>query len=239
MNSRNLVPVSQLAAKKGTKVILYGKPGTAKTPMVMQLPKAVACVTESGLSSVANCQMASYGCFDFKSIKEFFDWFLNPAAKDVYQFQTLIIDSLSKLCDIALQHYQSRNSHGLKAYGEMNDFVMDIVEKLQKMPNMNVIFNCQMLTEEITVPTNLPGVTNTVKYNSPLFPGNKLTAKILHEIDEIWFVKNVQRPQWNLGYGPAIHTADNAEFMARSRSLVQLDPVEPPDLNYIFRKING
>lgn len=238
MNSRNLVPVSQLAAKKGTKVILYGEPGTAKTPMVMQLPKAVACVTESGLSSVANSNMASYGCFEFKQIKEFFDWFLS-GSRDVYQFQTLIVDSLSKLCDIALQHFQKRNSHGMKAYGEMNDFVMDIVERLQKMPNMNVVFNCQMLKEDITVPTDIPTITKTAKYCSPLFPGNKLTAKILHEIDEIWFVRNVQRPQWNLGYGPAIHTADNVEYKARSRSLVQLDPIEPPDLNYIFRKLNG
>lgn len=239
MNSRDLVPLSTLAAKRGAKVLLYGEPGTAKTPMVMQLPKAVACVTESGLSSVANLGIPSYGCFDFKSIDLFFKWFLNPNSRDVYQFQTLIIDSLSKLCKIVLGYYESRNSHGLKAYGDLSKYVMDIVTKLQNMPNMNVVFVAQMITETITIPGKLPGTVETRNYNTPLFPGQKLSEEIPHEIDEVWYAHNTHRSQWNLPYGPVIRTKDtDGSALARSRCC-KLDPIEPPDLNYIFRKMNG
>lgn len=241
MNSRNLVPVHQLAKKQGAKILLFGPPGTAKTPLVMQIPNAVACITETGLSSVQNVRYKTPSAFcpDFKKVDEFFKWFCNPNSKDVYQFSTLIIDSITKLCDIVLKYQQTRNKDGRAAYGEMATYVLNIVNYLQNMDRMNVIFVSQMISEQRPMPgcVPLPGQPMpTEAYNVPLFPGRVLSEKIPHDIDELLYIDRTTLP--NGQYGPAIFTVDTGVGMCRSRC-GKLQPLEFPDLNAIINKINS
>lgn len=237
MNARDLKPISQLAQKTGAKIILYGPPGTAKTPMMAQLTKAVALLCETGLSSVKNSNMPACMALDFPTIDQFRKWFIDPKSTDVRQFDTLVIDSLTALCDIVLKYYLDRNKHGLKAYGELLEYVMDFVQALCRMPNMNVIFICQMMTEEkVSFPQGILGTQESKPYNRPLFPGQKLERKIPHEIDEIWYVDRIKYSDGQVR--PAIHTVDTGAFLARSRN-GRLQPVEPPDLNLLINKINS
>lgn len=239
MNSSNLVHVTRLVEKCGAKMLVYGEPGTAKTPMAFSLPNAVACVTETGLSSIRQSNVMAYNCQDYASIDEFFKWFCFSNSKDVYKFNTLIVDSLSRLTDIVIEFYKSRNKNLQKAYGDLADYVLKIVHHLHDMPNMNVVFLAQMFQEQQPIPGAMPvnGSLPTIPYNVPLFAGQKLMEKIPHIMNEIYYVKKLHRPDGI--YGPAIITNDtNGEAMARSRC-GKLNTLEPPDLNYIFSKINS
>lgn len=235
MNASNLVTVGQLAQKSGAKVILYGPPGTGKTPTAMMLPNSVTAVVEKGLASVRNSNTMCADCDNFQKIDEFYKWFLNPTSKDARKFSTHIIDSLSKLCKIALAHYELTVKDPRQAYQKMAKFVINIITGLQQIPNLNVLYLAQMATEEVVVPGPLPGQILTRPYNRPLFPGKQLDKDIPHEIDEIWYVDNVNRPDGV--YGPAVHTKDSGKAMARSRHY--LNDLEPLDLVYLFNKINA
>lgn len=239
MNASDLIPVGQLAERTGAKILLYGPPGTGKTPMAMSLPNSVACITEPGTRSVRGYSTPCAKCYDYKSVVEFFKWFCDPNSKDVYQFQNLIIDNLTKLADIVLEFEKTRNKDPRKAYGNLLDYVLGVVNYLQTMANMNVIFITQMQTLEVVVPGGLPipGQIQTKPYNRPLFPGQKLDEKVPHAIDEVLYVHRRHRPDGI--FGTCILTKDNGEAMARSRTPDRLAELEPPDLAYIINKLNS
>lgn len=238
MKFTDLKPLSVLATGLGAKVLLYGPPGTGKTPMIASLPNSVMCCVENGLSSVKNSSTLAKDCYNFNEFDDYYRWFVG--SKEADQFQTGVFDSLTQIANLALEEKKRVNSHGMKAYGEMAEYVLGVVHKLCLIPKKNIIFTAQMATEEIPLPNQGPFTDEpeTFKYNRPLFPGRVLSKQIPHSIDEILYVHNCRRPDPTNSFGPAIATTDTGTAMARSRC-GKLAPLEPADLNYLFSKINS
>lgn len=241
MKFSDFKPVGQLATFSGVKGILYGPPGTGKTPMFASLPAArtIMGVTEAGLLSVRGWgKPPAVWLTSFDKIEEFRIYMTDPRnQRELAPFDTYIIDSLTKLCDIVLKHFETRYKDGRKAYGEMSKYIMVFLQQFFFLPNKNVIFACQMATEEVIVAGQGFNAQQQIQpYNRPLLPGKELNKKVNHDIDEVWYVHHTMRPDGS--YGPAIATTDTGIAMARSRC-GKLAPLEPPDLNYLFAKINS
>ena len=216
---KQLKPASQLAQQFGVKAVLYGAPGTGKTPLLQTLPNPVICVTEPGMLSMRNVQnVACWEASNIDLLDQFFDWlFRSPEAK---QFQTVAIDSVSQMAEMVLNAYLPKHKHAMQAYGEMSKKVLEYINGLYYLKGLNV---CLIAKEDFS---------NNER--RPYFPGKDLNVKIPHLYDEILHIgeENVTgsvQPQIK------IRTKQVFGVIARDRS-GRLQELEEPHLGNIFAK---
>ena len=222
MNSNDLKPASALALRLGVKCIAYGPPGSGKTPLSNSAPNPVMCVTEPGMLSMRKSPIKhAYDAYTAKRIDEFFDWFFKSA--EAKKFDTLIVDSVSQMAESYIKDAQEHNKHGLKAYGEANTKVMDVLTQLYYMPNKHVYIVCKQ-----EVYQEQEGMIKR-----PYFPGQELKIRVPHLFDEILHIDKVQMPPH--GLVTAIRCKEIFGIMARDRS-GNLNELEPPDLGALFTK---
>lgn len=218
-----LVPISQLDRNYGVKCILYGAPGTGKTPVAATAPNTVILVTEPGTKSVRHLKnIPAWSGFTVKDIQEFFAWV--AGSHDAKQFQTVIVDSISEMAEIFLKDAEAKNKHGLQAYGQMNENVYKICWDLFHLKDKHVILNGK---EQVV---DVGGVTKKRAY----FPGKELNIKIPHLYDEILQLCKADIPGIT-GPQTAIRTIENFEAHARDRS-GKLNELEPPNLANLIAK---
>ena len=218
-----LVPISQLDQNYGVKCIMYGAPGTGKTPVAATAPNPVILVTEPGTKSVRHLKnIPAWKGFTVKDINEFFAWL--AASNDAKQFDTVIVDSISEMSEIFLKDAEANNKHGLKAYGEMNEAVYKICWDLFHLKNKHVV----LIGKEQIVETG--GVSKKRAY----FPGKELNIKIPHLYDEILQLCKADIPGM-VGPQSAFRTIENFEAHARDRS-GRLNELEPPNLANLIAK---
>lgn len=221
---RDLQPASTLARKFGVKTVMYGGPGSGKTPLIMTAPRPVLCVVEPGMLSMRQAtNIPAFEAYTPERIEEFFDWiFRSPEARN---FDTVAFDSASQVAEIILTQELKRNKDGRKAYGEMSRRCMDYFNGLYFLPNKHVyLIAKQTVVDE-----------GGVMRRKPYFPGQDLNVKVPHLYDEILHLGQVNLP----GMGKpvvGIRTAEAFDIMARDRS-GKLAELEPPDLSALFAKV--
>ena len=154
-------------------------------------------------------------------IDEFFNWFFNsPETKN---FDTLIVDSVSQMCESYIAKAIKANKHGLRAYGEMATTVMDHLTKLYYMPNKHLYLICKQQVFQ----------TNEGTIKRPYFPGQELPVRAPHLFDVVIHVDKVQHLQHGMVTG--LRCLETFGIMARDRS-GNLAEIEPPDLGALFAK---
>lgn len=236
MNQSNLKPAGQLAQRFGVKCMLFGQPGTGKTPMLNTAPRPVLLATEPGLLSMRGSNLPTWEAYNPQAIAEFFDWFLK--SKESANFDTLAIDSGSQLAEIILAEEQRRQKDGRKAYGEMSRRCMEYFDGLYFMPNKHIVLICKQMKAETgkqIVKNEAGGFGVEMIYQAqPYFPGNDLNIKVPHRYDEILYVGRATVPG-RAKEVIAIRTQGTAEILARDRS-GRLAELEPPNLADIFNK---
>jgi hypothetical protein len=236
MNINSLKPAGTLAQKFGVKAMLYGQPGTGKTPMLNTAPRPVLLATEPGLLSMRGSTLPTWEAYTPERIAEFFDWFFK--SNEAKNFDTLAIDSGSQLAEIVLSKHQRACKDGRKAFGEMSRECMDYFDQLYFMPQKHVILICKMMQVEVgkqLVKSETGGfVVETVFQSQPFFPGKDLNIKVPHRYDEILYVGRATipgQPQPVI----AIRSKGTDEILARDRT-GRLAELEPPDLTSLFNK---
>jgi len=234
MQASNLKPAGQLVQRYGVKALIYGQPGSGKTPMLNTLPRPVLLATEPGLLSMRDSLIPTWEAYTPEKIEEFFAWFFQSA--EVKNFDSLAIDSGSQLAEIRLTRELKRNKDGRKAYGELSRSCMEDFSKLFFMPQKHIFMNCKMQRAEVGKNVVVEGGQFSVEMsyqNQPYFPGQDLNIKVPHLYDEILFVGEATIP--GLGKKVAIRTKGTDEIMARDRS-GRLAELEPPDLGLLIQK---
>lgn len=223
MQMRDLKPASQLARKFGVKALMFGGPGSGKTPLIMTAPRPVLCVVEPGMLSMRQATgIPAWEAYTPERIEEFFDWaFRSPEARN---FDTFGFDSISQVAEIVLTQELKRNKDGRKAYGEMSRRVMDWVNGLYFLPNKHVY----LIAKQASVDEG--GVLR----RKPYFPGQDLNVKVPHLYDEILHIGPTNVPGMQ-GTQTAIRTKEAFDIMARDRS-GKLAELEPPHLGNLFAK---
>lgn len=237
MNINDLKPASEFASKYGVKSIVYGKPGTGKTPMLNSAPRPVLLSVEPGLKSMANSSIPTFEAHTIDKLEEFFKWFFG--SQEVNNFDTLAIDSASQIAEVSLLAKALKFKDGRQVYGEMGKQVGGWFNDLFFFPNKHIIAICKEGKEEIG--TNMINEGGTIKVEvitrlRPYFPGNELNVKIPHQYDEIFHVDHRRIP--GVGLVPAFLTKGNDKINARDRS-GKLNDIEEPNWANIIKKCSS
>lgn len=217
-------PAHKLAMRFGIKAVIYGPPGSGKTPLVETAPRPVMLVCEPGMLSMRKSNLPCWNAINQpKEIDAFFKWLAGSA--EAKNYDTIGMDSVSQAAELILREELGRNKDGRKAYGEMSRRVMEYMETLFYMPQKHTALLCKQAIIE--------GV-NDGKMRLPYFPGQDLGIKMPHLFDAFWHLDNhriqgVPQPQ------RALLTRARFDTMARDRSGL-LDEYEYPNLQQVFAK---
>ena len=216
MDSRDLRPAREFAQMYGCKSLVYGAPGSAKTPLIDTAPRPLLLACEAGLLSMRKSNVPTYQAFTPERIDEFFKWFFH--SNESKNFDTIAIDSAPQMADIYLQNILNGKSkagnkvHGQAAYGEMARNVMDNLRPLFYMPQKHAYVICKETSDAQGM-------------KRPYFPGQQLNVDVPHLYDFILHlgIKNVP------GMGQALAFQCNQTFdaLARNRTGNLLDYEEP------------
>lgn len=217
MNINDLKPAKDFAQLFGCKAIIYGSPGSGKTPLINTAPRPVLLAVEPGLLSMRSSTVPTWMAPNKARIDEFMKWFEHSSESK--NFDTLAIDSVSMMCNIALD--ESKAKHGLAQYGEMADYVWPYMQRLYFMKEKHMYL---IAKEELTPDGK----------RRPAYPGQQLPRDIPHLYDCILRLARVPIP--NIGEQLAFQCNPSIDVVARNRT-GDLDDFEFPDFGKIVKKV--
>lgn len=223
MDIRSLRPARDFAVQYGVKAIVYGPPGSGKTPVINSAPRPIMLACEPGLLSMRTSTVPTFFAANSDMIDEFFLWFFN--SNETRNFDTLALDSASHMADTYLQALLTGKSksgnkvHGKVAYGEMARMTMDHLRKLYYMPQKHAYLICK------------EGTFDSIK--KPYFPGQNLLVEVPHLYDAILNL-NVQNVP-GVGQTKAFRCQASIDVFARDRT-GNLAEFEPPNFGALVAK---
>lgn len=221
MNLASLRPAKEFAINYGFKSLVYGPPGSGKTPVMNTAPRPVLLACEPGLLSMRNSNVPTYLGYDAKSIDEFFSWLFN--SNETKNFDTVGIDSITQMCEHYLTAAEKTNKHGLSAYGEMANRSMAQLDGLYFTKYKHTYLICKEAATE----------TNRILIRKPYFPGRELPIKIPHRYDAILRLATHNVP--GMGGMKAFRCIASIDEDARDRTGM-LAEFEPPDFSKLVGK---
>lgn len=223
MNINDLKAAKEFAQCFGIKAVVYGPPGTGKTPILNSAPRPLLLACEPGLLSMRNSTIPTWIGDTPARIDEFFKWFFNSA--ETKNFDTLGIDSASFMADIYLQKALKDNKHGMKAYGEMAESVMEHLRTLFYTRYKHTYIICK---EEAHTGDGL-----TIK--RPYLPGKVLNIDVPHLYDAVLRLAKANVPKMNGQEMLAFQCVGTYNIIARNRT-GNLDDFEAPDFGALVSK---
>lgn len=221
MDQRNLRPANDFAIQYGFKALIYGPPGSAKTPLLNTAPRPLLLACEPGLLSMRGSTIPTFCAFTSAAIDDFFKWFFN--SNETKQFDTIAVDSISQMAEIYLTDAKKSNKHGLKAYGEMAEKVLEQLGGLYFTKEKHTY----LIAKEAAIDDN------GTRIRKPYFPGQQLPIEVPHKYDAILRLAMHNVP--GVGQKLAFRCVGSLEEMARNRTGMLLE-FEPPDFSALVRK---
>ncbi len=222
MKASDLKPAGQLAQQFGVKLLVFGPPGTGKTPTTSTAPRPVLCATEPGLRSMQGSTVPTWEAYDSARISEFFEWFAK--SNETKNFDTFAIDSISNLAEIILTEELIKNKHGMGAYGELAKIVKKWIDLLYYKKECHIYLIAKQELKE----------DSGIIWKKPYFPGQVLNVYVPHLFDEYFHVSPIN---FSTIPKPVVcyRTRLTYDISCRDRS-GNLDEYEQTDLTYIFNK---
>lgn len=217
MNANDLMPAGEFARNYGVKAIIYGPPGSAKTPLINTCPRPVLLITEPGALSLRGSKVPAYEAYTEEKIDEFFKWFFD--SNETKNFDTLAIDSTSQMADTYLQVAKVKIKHGLQQYGWMAERTMAHLRR--------VFFTKNKHTYLIAKEQDQSGL------KKPYWPGQDLNVNIPHLYDAIIRVAKASIP--NVGETLAFQCQGTFDVIARNRT-GNLNQYEEPHFGKLIAK---
>ena len=200
MDIKSLKPAKEFAQMFGVKSLIYGAPGSSKTPLVNTCPRPVLLACEPGLISMRNSNVPTWEAYTSERIDEFFTWLFN--SNETKNFDTVAIDSGSQMADIYLQKAFKSNKHGLAAYGEMARETMKQLRGIYYTRYKHVYL--------IAKESNIDG------YKKPYFDGKQLPVEVPHLFDEILHLGIHNIP--GMGQLKSFQCVGTIDILARDRT---------------------
>lgn len=232
---------SQIVKDSGVKIISYGDAGVGKTVLVASLPRPVLISAESGLLSLEKENLDRiYGpsglpyTTDIMTIQvttlaefeEAFAWCTHP---DMQQyFDSIAIDSLSEIGEKCLANYKPMHKDPRKAYGDMQDKMLEMIKKFRDISGKHVYMSAKMSKDK-------DEVTGQFLWG-PSMPGQKLGPQLPYLFDEVFRYQLM--PAADGSKTRVLQTQPGLNDSSKDRS-GKLTEFEFPHLGYIINKIKG
>ncbi len=227
MRASDLRPARDFANQFGVKCVVYGAPGSGKTPLINTAPRPLLLACEPGLLSMRNSTVPTYQGYTVKAIDDFFEWFFNSA--ETKNFDTICIDSVTQMADIYLQGALTGKSksgnkvHGKVAYGEMATETMKQLRGLY----YSIQKHTYLIAKEAATEDN--GVT----MRRPYMQGKQLPVEFPHLFDEILHLGIHNVP--GVGQVKSLQCNASIDTLARDRTGM-LAEFEQPDFSALVKK---
>jgi hypothetical protein len=221
-----LTTTGQLANYSGVKCIIYGNPGSGKTPLVLTAPNSIYVAIERGQVSLQGTNHPAVAAYDLPSFYEFMAWM--DKSEEAKQYETFFFDSISHLAQLILNDELNKKSksgekvNGQAAYGAMAKRVLTLMDKIQSMDGRNIVMLAQLNTK--------------TEQQRPYFPGNEIDTKLPHLFDGVFHLGEHDIPEKGVHY--SLQMRETSDVFARCRFIGAAN-YERPDLGYLFNKLNG
>lgn len=230
MQESDFRPAKDFALKYGVKAVVYGGPGSGKSPICIETAtRPAVCITEPGFLSLRKSTAPTWPAFNPARFEEFILW--GTSSVEAKNYDTFIIDSISQSCETCVdQELGGKTSggneqHGLRAYGKMARIMMEHLFKLYFLPEKHIILIAKLQNYEI----------NNAIYKRPYFPGKELPVRVPHLYDLVICLGSYNIPGVVPSPTKAFRCFEQFDMMARDRSGNLLE-YEPPNITHIIQK---
>lgn len=216
----------QAAQLHGVKLLVYGDSGAGKTYMASTAPAPVILSAEAGLLSLRRFQIPVIEIQTVEDLVQAHLWCQQSA--EAGQFQTVYLDSITEIAEVVLANAKKLVKDPRQAYGELIEKMLSTIKAFRDLQGKHVVMTAKMEPFKDTL-------NGTVTYMASM-PGSKLGPQLPYLFDEVFRLGigvDTQGAKYRF-----LQTQPDLQYSAKDRSGV-LDPVEPPDLNYVFNKILG
>ena len=227
--SVNVVRASKLA-NEGNSLLVYGDSGRGKTFCVGSLPVGLTLILDfdRGVETLSQTEHHVVRPDSYEELMEVYQGLVDGSLK--YRFVAL--DSLSEL-EKAIQAERKRVKGkpftSLKEFGESSELMREIVRKFRDLraQGITAVFTCLEMSLDIEL-----GDSQVITKHVPLV-SRKFALEVCGLADMVsrLLINPSTRER-------ELHFAGCSEFIAKTR-VHAVNPIEPPDLTALFRKIYG
>jgi phage nucleotide-binding protein len=167
----------------GIKILVFGRAGAGKTVLTATAGESTIILSnESGLLSIAEApdyvKVAQIESMD--DMDDMYEFLLEDAEEGEPTFKWICLDSISEIAEVCLAYEKKQSKDPRKAYGELQERMMDLLRKFRDLPHYNVVMTCKMRRQ-----TNDEGRT----FFAPMMPGQQLHQQIPYIFDEVFALR--------------------------------------------------
>ena len=220
----NLKSTGNLAGN-GVKLLVYGQAGAGKTSLIPTLPNPIVLSAEGGLLSIQDAELPYLEITTMAELQEAYKWLAESA--EAAQFESVAIDSISEIAEVALNYEKKVNKDPRAAYGAMQEQMADIIRAFRDLPAKHVYMSAKLEKTQDEM--------GRILY-APSMPGNKTGQALPYFFDEVLALR-VERSEAGVPVR-GLQTQGDGIWTAKDRS-GRLDAWEPADLNAVIAKIGG
>jgi len=217
---------SEAVQKQGLKMLVYGPAGAGKTVLCSKTNEPTLIISaEAGLLSIKDAP----NTIQIAEVR---------SRRDVEEVLTYLktegpppwvcIDSISEVAETVLAEEMKNTKMPMKAYGELNAVMTDLIKAFRDLPNANVLMTCKQARAK-------DDSAGQMLYE-PGMPGQKLGAAIPHYFDLVCAMRIFKNNDGDLEHW--LQCNRDEQYDAKDRS-GRLDLFEQPSLAAIKKKIEG
>jgi len=207
-------------SSNGVKLLVYGQSGVGKTSLIPTLPNPIILSAEGGLLSIQQWDLPFIEIKSMDDLREAYEWIV-----DNDDYKTVVLDSISEIAEVVLNHEKKSNKDPRAAYGSMQEQMTDIIRSFRDLQNKHVVMTAKLEKSQDEM--------GRVLY-APSMPGNKLGQSLPYFFDEVLALRSEKDADGNIQR--AIMCDSDGLWLAKDRS-GKLDSWEQPNLGHIIIKI--
>ncbi len=209
----------------GVKIVVYGAAGSGKTTLATTMPKPLIISAEGGLLSINGSNIPYVEVKTMDQLTEVYEWV--SSSEDAAQYESIILDSISEIGEVVLEHEKRVNKDGRAAYGELAVQMTGLIRAFRDLEGKNVLMTAKLDKSQDEMGRML---------YAPSMPGAKMSQQLPYFFDIVAALR-VEKDAEGVAQRALMCDTDGL-WSAKSR-LIGVEAWEPADLGAIISKVGG